>query len=87
MKIVKTTTTTYKVYKVLGSLMDNFGEYRKVREKYGLSVPKRCFCCGNKFKDEDKFILVTCTGGNKLFCTECADKATEQLKKESEVSK
>ena len=66
---------------------ENFEAFREAREKYGLSVQRKCFCCDKTFKDDDKVRLVTVRGGNKLFCPNCAAQAEEQLKKENEETK
>ena len=84
MNIIK--TVSYKVFDVLpGYFMSNFGAFREARERIGLSVQRKCFCCDKTFKDGDKIRLVSVRGGNKLFCTNCATQAEEQLKKESEA--
>lgn len=86
MNIIK--KVPYKVFDVFpGYFMSNFGAYKEARERIGLSVQRKCFCCDKTFKNDDKIRLVTVRGGNKLFCTNCAIQAEEQLKKESEVSK
>ncbi len=78
----------FKVYNVFsGYFMPNFVAYKEARERIGLSVQRKCFCCDKTFKDGDKIRLVTVRGGNKLFCTNCATQAEEQLKKESEENK
>jgi len=78
----------FKVYNVLsGYFMSNFGSYKEARERIGLSVQRKCFCCDKTFKNDDKIRLVCVRGGNKLFCEKCAIQTEEQLKKESEVSK
>lgn len=86
MNIIK--TVSYKVFDVFpGYFMSNFGAFREAREKHGLSVQKKCFCCDKTFKNDDKIRLVTVIGGNRLFCPNCAAQAKEQLKKESEETK
>ena len=57
-----------------------FGVFRASREYYGLSVERKCFCCGREFHNDDILYLGPVRNeGNKLFCEKCGKEIAESL--------
>lgn len=81
MIVEKKTIRRYEILHATSKPFSKFGQFRKVREeRLGLSVERRCFNCGRKFKDDDDIYLVMIKGTrNRLFCKECNDKALKDL--------
>lgn len=42
-------------------------------------TPCTCFCCNHKFTDDEYIYLGEVTGGNKLFCEDCAERIADKL--------
>ena len=82
MIVEKKTVRRYEVLNAVEKPFLKFGQFRKTRESIGLPVPRFCFNCNHKFKDDEDVYLVMLKGTlNKLFCKECNDKALKDLKK------
>jgi len=78
MKIIKTTSKTYDIAFYPNSHI-NFTakEFREARESAKMSTSKfiHCFCCGHKFRDDEKLIVITVKGeGNRFACGQCLEK-------------
>lgn len=81
MEVIKIIKNAYQVTQASEKPFMKFGTFRETRERLGLSVERRCFRCGHKFKDDEDIYLVMLKGTlNKIFCKECNDKALEDLK-------
>lgn len=85
MDVVKVTRKAYKVLSTVDKPFMKFGVFRETREKLGLYVESKCFCCDQKFDDNDDIYLVILKGThNRLFCKECNDSALFDLPKGGE---
>lgn len=81
MEVIKIIKNVYQVTQASEKPFMKFGTFRETRERLGLSVERRCFRCGHKFKDDEDIYLVMLKGTlNKFFCKECNDKALKDLK-------
>lgn len=82
MEVVKITKRVYKCLSVAEKPL-KFGNFREVRERFGLKVQRCCFSCNHKFAD-DEYIYLTMFKGtlNHFLCKDCRDKALSDLRKE-----
>lgn len=55
-----------------------FSVFREARKKLR-HTPNTCFCCNHKFTDDEYIYLGEVTGGNKLFCEDCAERIADKL--------
>lgn len=86
MKVVKIIRQEYEVENVVDKPFAKFGMFRKIRERFGLSIQRQCFSCGRKFKDDEDIYLATFIGTlNHFLCKSCNDKALEDLRNEETV--
>lgn len=72
MKII--VNRTYGIKFCPKALNMTFGEFRKKRERINAGVARldKCFCCGHKFMDNEKVIVVAVMGkGNRFACKKC----------------
>ena len=85
MDVIKITKNVYTVQQAVEKPFMKFGTFRATRERLGLSVIRRCFNCGHKFKDEDDtYLILFKNAPNQLFCERCNDLALADMKKGGE---
>lgn len=81
MEITKVTTRKYDVKFYPNSPIEFvWKDFKRIREinKQSISKFDHCFCCGHKFSDEEKLIVVTVKGeGNRFACQKCLEKENQ----------
>ena len=81
MEITKVTTRKYDVKFYPNSpIKFVWKDFKRIREinKQSISKFDHCFCCGHKFSDEEKLIVVTVKGeGNRFACQKCLEKENQ----------
>ena len=78
MEIVKHTTTTYEILKVIADKpIFVYGKFKKIRLERGMSISRwaKCFSCNHVFKDDEP-VYFGCVRnkGNIFFCKDCSEK-------------
>lgn len=82
MEVIKIIKNAYQVTQASEKPFMKFGTFREARERLGLSVERRCFRCGHKFKDDEDVYLILFRGTlNHLFCNNCNEQALNDLRK------
>jgi len=79
MNITKTQTCNYEVkfYPYADVPVIIWGDFKQKREEMRMSYSKlsHCFCCGHKFADDEKVVVVTVKGeGNRFACQKCLER-------------
>ena len=70
--------TTHFIFKGISTEFMDYKRYRLAREIANMSIQTNCFCCDERFKDEEKLsLLFNGNKTNELCCEKCSVKLIE----------